>query len=147
MSINELEMKIRELRQLQQLIEEAQAEAEGIRDAIKAHMDAQEAIKAGEYNGDVEARQDRQNRHHGPESGLAGGGGPLHPYQHHPPLLRGINERALTRPPFHKRRIRAHNHPGGGQGHCTTAPSRFQDGGDSNGHNDQRAELPNHGDS
>ena len=49
MSINELEMKIRELRQLQQLIEEAQAETEGIRDAIKAHMDAQEAIKAGEY--------------------------------------------------------------------------------------------------
>ena len=48
MSTNELEMKIRELRQLQQLIEEAQAEAEGIRDAIKAHMGAQEAIKAGE---------------------------------------------------------------------------------------------------
>ena len=38
MSTNELEMKIRELRQLQQLIEEAQAEAEGIRDVIKAHM-------------------------------------------------------------------------------------------------------------
>ena len=36
MSTTELEMKIRELRQLQQLIEEAQAEAEGIRDAIKA---------------------------------------------------------------------------------------------------------------
>ena len=33
MSTNELEMKIRELRQLQQLIEEAQAEAEDIRDA------------------------------------------------------------------------------------------------------------------
>ena len=49
MSTNELEAKIRELRQLQQLIEEAQAEAEGIRDAIKAHMGAQEAIKAGEY--------------------------------------------------------------------------------------------------
>lgn len=37
MSTAELEMKIRELRQLQQLIEEAQTEAEGIRDAIKAH--------------------------------------------------------------------------------------------------------------
>ena len=47
MSTNELEMKIRELRQL--LIEEAQAEAEGIRDAIKAHMGTQETIKAGEY--------------------------------------------------------------------------------------------------
>ena len=41
MSTNELEVKIRELRQLQQLIEEAQTEAEGIRDAIKAHMDSQ----------------------------------------------------------------------------------------------------------
>ena len=36
MSTTELEMKIRELRQLQQLIEEAQTEAEGIRDVIKA---------------------------------------------------------------------------------------------------------------
>ena len=36
MSINELEMKCRELRQLQALIDEAQAEAETIKDAIKA---------------------------------------------------------------------------------------------------------------
>ena len=43
MSTTELEIKIRELRQLQQLIEEAQAEAEGIRDAIKAHMGEREA--------------------------------------------------------------------------------------------------------
>ena len=42
MSTTELEMKIRELRQLQQLIEEAQAEAEGIRDVIKAHMGERE---------------------------------------------------------------------------------------------------------
>lgn len=49
MSTTELEMKIRELRQLQQLIEEAQAEAEGIRDAIKAHMGDSEELRAGEY--------------------------------------------------------------------------------------------------
>ena len=49
MSTNELEMKIRELRQLQQLIEEAQAEAEGIKDAIKAAMGDSEAVQAGEY--------------------------------------------------------------------------------------------------
>ena len=49
MSTNELEAKVRELRQLQQLIEEAQAEAEGIRDAIKAAMGAQEELRAGEY--------------------------------------------------------------------------------------------------
>lgn len=49
MSINELEMKCRELRQLQNLIEEAQAEAEAIKDAIKAAMGDSEAIQAGEY--------------------------------------------------------------------------------------------------
>ena len=49
MSTTELEMKIRELRQRQSLIEEAQAEAEGIRDAIKAHMGDSEELRAGEY--------------------------------------------------------------------------------------------------
>ena len=49
MSINEIEAKARELRQLQNLIEEAQAEAEAIRDAIKAQMGDSEELLAGEY--------------------------------------------------------------------------------------------------
>lgn len=49
MSINELEAKARELRQLQALIEEAQAEAETIKDAIKAAMGDCESVTAGEY--------------------------------------------------------------------------------------------------
>ena len=49
MSNHELESKIRELRQLQQLIEEAQAETEAIKDTIKAHMGDSEELKAGEY--------------------------------------------------------------------------------------------------
>ena len=49
MSTHELEMKCRELRQLQALIDEAQTEAEAIKDAIKAAMGSQEAIQAGEY--------------------------------------------------------------------------------------------------
>ena len=49
MSMNEIESKVRELRQLQTLIEEAEAEAEAIKDAIKAHMDAAEELRAGEY--------------------------------------------------------------------------------------------------
>ena len=49
MSANELESKCRELRQLQALIEEAQAEAETIKDAIKAHMGESEMAYAGEY--------------------------------------------------------------------------------------------------
>lgn len=49
MSINELESKCRELRQLQALIDEAQAEVESLRDAIKAAMGSQETVQAGEY--------------------------------------------------------------------------------------------------
>ena len=49
MSINEIEAKARGLRQLQALIEEAQAEAEAIKDAIKAAMGDSESIQAGEY--------------------------------------------------------------------------------------------------
>lgn len=49
MSNHELESKIRELRQLLSLIEEAEAEAEAIKDAIKAHMGDSEELHAGEY--------------------------------------------------------------------------------------------------
>ena len=49
MSNTELTSKIRELRELQALIEEAQAEAEAIRDLLKAHMGDQEELRAGEY--------------------------------------------------------------------------------------------------
>ena len=51
MSMNEMESKIRELRSLQRLIEEAQQEAEAIKDAIKAQLTAQgvDELRAGEY--------------------------------------------------------------------------------------------------
>lgn len=51
MSTNEMESKVRELRQLQALIDEAQQEAEAIKDQIKASMTAQgaEELRAGEY--------------------------------------------------------------------------------------------------
>ena len=49
MSIQEIESKVRELRQLQTLIEEAQEEAEAIKDAIKAQMGDAEELRAGEY--------------------------------------------------------------------------------------------------
>lgn len=49
MSTNEMESKARELRQLQALIEEAQQEAEAIKDAIKAAMGDRETVQAGEY--------------------------------------------------------------------------------------------------
>ena len=49
MSTIELTAKIRELRELQALIDEAQADAEAIRDTIKAHMGDTEELRAGEY--------------------------------------------------------------------------------------------------
>jgi len=49
MSNHELTDKIHELRQLQSLIEEAQQEAEGIKDAIKSYMGDTEEIRVGEY--------------------------------------------------------------------------------------------------
>lgn len=49
MSVHELEAKCRDLRQLQALIDEAEAEAEAIRDSIKAHMGDAEELRAGEY--------------------------------------------------------------------------------------------------
>lgn len=50
MSTNELESKVRELRQLQALIYEAEQEAEAIKDAIKAFMGDSEELRAGEYS-------------------------------------------------------------------------------------------------
>ena len=50
MSTSEIESKVRELRQLQALIDEAQAEAEGIKDAIKAAMGDSEELRVGEYS-------------------------------------------------------------------------------------------------
>lgn len=49
MSTNELTAKIREYRELQALIDEAQAEAETIKDQLKAHMGDSEELRAGEY--------------------------------------------------------------------------------------------------
>ena len=49
MSAYEMEQKIRELRQLQALIEEATAEAETIKDTIKAAMGDAETLSVGEY--------------------------------------------------------------------------------------------------
>ena len=51
MSINEIESKVRELRQLQALIEEAEQEAEAIKDQIKSQLTAQgvDELRAGEY--------------------------------------------------------------------------------------------------
>ena len=49
MSEHELTAKIKELREMQRLAEEAQAIAESLKDEIKAIMGDTEELKAGEY--------------------------------------------------------------------------------------------------
>lgn len=49
MSTKEIERKVKELRKLQAMIEEAQQEAEGIKDDLKALMGDTEELRAGEY--------------------------------------------------------------------------------------------------
>ncbi|MCD8375624.1 MAG: hypothetical protein LUD69_01620 [Oscillospiraceae bacterium] len=49
MSINELEAKISEMKQLQVLIEEAQQEVESLKDTIKEYMGESETLQAGMF--------------------------------------------------------------------------------------------------
>ncbi len=49
MNTKEIESKVRELRELQALIEEAQQEAESIKDDLKALMGDMAELRAGEY--------------------------------------------------------------------------------------------------
>jgi len=49
MSMNELTAKIRELRELQALMDETQQEAETIKDAIKTHMGDTDELRADKY--------------------------------------------------------------------------------------------------
>ena len=49
MSTQDITTKIKELRELQALIEEANTEAEAIKDTLKAQMGDSEELRAGEY--------------------------------------------------------------------------------------------------
>ena len=88
MSINELEAKARELRQLQALIDEAQAEAEALKDAIKAAMGDQDSIQAGEYR--ITWKPVTSVRIDTAAKSPAGRSGALYQEDHRPPLLRGV---------------------------------------------------------
>ena len=49
MSENELQAKVRELRSLQALVDEAEREIEALKDEIKGFMGEREELRAGEY--------------------------------------------------------------------------------------------------
>ena len=85
MSTNELNTTAKELLSIRSMIAELEAEAEALTDKLKAAMVERgtEALQAGRC---------------GFESGLAGGGGPLHSHQHRPPLLRGMRKAPISQP-------------------------------------------------
>ena len=105
MSISEMEVKARELRQLQALIEEAQAEAEAIKDAIKAAMGDSESVQAGEYRIHMEGRHLLQNRYQRPQKGSPGCGGALHQGDCHAAVRDKLNASVgiLSGSDFHRR--------------------------------------------
>lgn len=49
MNMQDIERKIRLMREMQRMAEEAQAEADSLKDEIKAYMGASEALSVGEY--------------------------------------------------------------------------------------------------
>ena len=49
MNMQEIESKIRLMREMQRMAEEAQAEADSLKDEIKAYMGASETLSVGEY--------------------------------------------------------------------------------------------------
>lgn len=49
MSTQDIERKVKLLREMQRMAEEAQAEAEALKDEIKAYMGDSEELTAGEY--------------------------------------------------------------------------------------------------
>ena len=104
MSINEMEVKALELRQLQALIEEAQAEAEAIKDAIKAAMGDSESVQAGEYR-NMEGRYILQNRYQRPQKGSPGCGGAVHEGDRHAAVRDKLNASVgiLSGTDFHRR--------------------------------------------
>lgn len=65
MTTQEIVSKVKELRELQALIEEAQVEAETIKGAIKANMGGSDVLLEGEYKNHVEGRRKPQAGHSG----------------------------------------------------------------------------------
>lgn len=95
MSINEMESKARELRQLQSLIEEATAEAEALKDAIKAAMGDAEEVRAGEYRITWKSVTSSRLDTAALKKSLPEVAGAVHQAGHHTPLLRGISKESL----------------------------------------------------
>lgn len=72
MNMQDIERKIRLMREMQRMAEEAQAEADSIKDEIKAYMGASEALSVGEYKNHIQDCKRQQARFSGAQSGNAG---------------------------------------------------------------------------
>ena len=130
MSVDMMDRKVKELRELKRMQEELTAEIEAIQDELKAHMDTHGTDTLLGFDWKVTWKPVTSNRLDSTalKEGAAGHRRPLHEAKHRPPVRAGLMSRALIQPPDQERCIRAHRPPGGGQVQCTTAPSRLQGG-------------------
>lgn len=92
MSTQELEQKVRELREMQAIVEEAQAEVEALKDAIKAAMGPAGGAAGRGVQNHLESGYHLPPGYSRTPQGHAGRGAGFHHPEHHPPLHRGIRK-------------------------------------------------------
>lgn len=90
MNMQDIERKIRLMREMQRMAEEAQAEADSLKDEIKAYMGASETLSVGEYKNNLQDRKRQQARRYGAQKGNAGYILGVLPSDGDPPFLRGV---------------------------------------------------------
>ena len=98
MSINELDMKVKELRELRRMAEELQAEIDAAQDAIKAHMDSQGVDTLAGTDWKVTWKPVTSSRMDTTAS-VAGGCGAVYEVRHKPPLLCSIKRAPIPQRP------------------------------------------------
>lgn len=90
MNMQDIERKIRLMREMQRMAEEAQAEADSLKDEIKAYMGASETLSVGEYKINLQDRKRQQARRYGAQKSNAGYILGVLPSDGDPPFLRGV---------------------------------------------------------
>lgn len=96
MNMQDIERKIRLMREMQRMAEEAQAEADSIKDEIKAYMGASETLSVGEYKNNLQDRKRQQARRYGAQKGDAGHILGVLPSDGDPPFLCGVRRHTMT---------------------------------------------------
>ena len=97
MSIDMMDQKVKELRELRRMQEELASEIEAIQDELKAHMDtygmSTAVLPAGpRLESHLEGRHQQPFGQHRPKKGAAGHRRPLHEKDHRTPVRAGMKK-------------------------------------------------------